>query len=317
MHFLGRCGCSLLFVGLICTSRLANSVEDDVEVARVGSNSIRLATVSQRLLALAPFQRKVLGSSPPAQARRLLEEVLIPEKLLAEQGRKTPLATGTRMQARTRALLRQLLLDRWSREIITGSASLDASAKTYFDAHPELFLQKRRIRLQRLLVETQAEAVALIDKAKGFANMDDWRNLVREKSLDKATSERGGELGFVAADGTTDAPELEVDKALFLAADDAKDGELIGRPIAEGKRFAVLWRRGSRAEKAVDFHKELPKLRQYLFELLVEEKQNLVVNQLRTEHLRDYRPTLLEGRDFAKLFETGSTDVQPAASASN
>lgn len=286
----------------------ANASPRDPAVAQVGARTLRSASVARRLSELAPFQRRALGPSTKAQAEQLLERVLIPEVLLAEQGRRDGVTNQSQLEARRRAILKHLLLDKLRTEVVAQAEPNATEVRAYFDSHPELFAERERIRLQRLLVGTEGEARDLIAKMKTLPTMDDWRNLVREKSLDKATSERGGELGFVAADGSTDVPELEVDRALFAAAAKAKDGELLAEPVAEGKRFAVLWRRGSRPERSLDFATELPKIREYLTELAVEERLAALLVKLRKQSLSDYRPVALEGRNFDFIFAPAPTE---------
>ncbi|MGC4069583.1 MAG: peptidyl-prolyl cis-trans isomerase [Polyangiaceae bacterium] len=189
---------------------LAGSSESDVAVARIGQRVVTASELSRRLDALPGFQRRTLGTTPSEVARRYLETVVVPEELLAVEGRRV-LTASPRFRARQHAILRDLLVARLAREAEEQEPVTDREVRAYFDQHPELFSRKERIRLQRLLVGTEDEATQLIAKAKELTTMDAWRSFVRKHSLDKATAERGGELGFVAADGSTDVAELEVE----------------------------------------------------------------------------------------------------------
>jgi hypothetical protein len=59
-------------------------------------------------------------------------------------------------------------------------------------------------------------------------------------------------LGFVWPDGSTDVPQVSAEKILYEKALQLQDGEVLREAIPEGKRFAVLWRRGSLPEVKVD-----------------------------------------------------------------
>jgi peptidyl-prolyl cis-trans isomerase C len=259
--------------------------------------------------ALPTFQRSSFGNTLVGQSKRYLTQVVVPSLLLAEHARTTLEPTSPRIKAKENALLRVIVLAHLKQEVVERSPITDADIHEYYNAHAELFVTKERIRLQRLLVATEGEAKTLIEKAKSFSTIDEWRNLVREKSLDKATSERGGELGFVAEDGSTEIPELEVDRVLYTAAKTAKDGDIIATPVAEGQRYAVLYRRGSKPAKQTDIKTEAERIRQFLLEARVEQRLAETLSNLRKTGLREHRPELLASRDFAEIFEEGFNKV--------
>ena len=66
-----------------------------------------------------------------------------------------------------------------------------------------------------------------LEKAKADLSPKRWNELARDESVDKTTSMRGGNLGFVAPDGSTTDPNLKVDPALYAAAEKVKDSELV------------------------------------------------------------------------------------------
>ena len=315
MRAVSRFLACLTLLTVVCVSSGAGSIESDPIVVRVASRALPLSSLAKKLGSLASFQRRALGATDTAQGQRYLEQVLVPDLLLAEHGRTNFTAASPRRHAKENALLRNAFITRLERQIIDQSPITDVEVRSYYDAHPELFIGKERLRLQRLLVASEGEAKELIVKAQGFTTMDDWRNLVRVKSLDKATSERGGELGFVAEDGSTEIPEFEVDPALFAAAQKAKDGELIATPVAEGKRFAVLWRRGSRPAQSIDFASESRRIRQHLLELRVEQRLTETLTKLRQSTVREYRPELLEAQDFTRILERGFSPSPIATNA--
>src|SRR5690349_24765067 len=103
--------------------------------------------------------------------------------------------------------------------------------------------------LWRILVGSKEDAQKLLENAKQDLSPKHWNELARDKSLDKSTSLRGGNLGFAEPDGKTSDPNVTVDQALLRAAEKVKDGELVPEPIAEGSSWAIVWRRQS--QKAI------------------------------------------------------------------
>lgn len=302
---------------LLLVAHGADSATDAVPsqstVVRVGEATMEAGRVTRAFSRLRGFQRQRFGATPKAQLRGYVEQVAARDLLLAEHGRRSGLLDSDRVRAQGRVILGDALVAHLRARLERESPVTNDEVRAYYDAHPELFQSPERIRILRLLVESEAEAAALIEKVKQLPNMDDWRNLVREKSRDRATSERGGDLGFVAADGTTDVPELEVDKSLFAAAQGVKDGEVVRQPVTEGKRYAVVWRRGSLAPKTLAFSDEAPKIRAQLAnDRLEAELQKLVAN-LRQEHLREYSPVRLNGREFPIRDDTAAKPAPSGA----
>src|SRR5690606_4375467 len=113
--------------------------------------------------------------------------------------------------------------------------------------HQRDFEKPLRIRLFRILVASKSEAEEVLEELGSPTSIEPFRKIARAHSFDTATHERGGDLGFVWPNGSTDIPQVSAEPALYQAALQLKDGELAQEPIAEGDRFAVLWRRGSLA----------------------------------------------------------------------
>ena len=164
------------------------------------------------------------------------------------------------------------------------------------------------------MVANEAEAKAAIDKLRTSADFDVWRNLAREKSLDRATNMRAGELGFVAADGKSDMVELQVDPVLFAAAARLKDGEICKSPIREGDKFAVVWRRGHLAALRADPTSVATTIRAHLREARAASAFNELLAQLKAKYVTDLSPKRLDGVDFP---ETPSDQFRAATPRTN
>jgi len=138
----------------------------------------------------------------------------------------------------------RVLAERVTEELLARAPSDDEAVASYLRDNQAAWASPERLRLFRILVGTSEQAQSLI-ATLGHKAPADFRAAAREHSLDQASHERGGDLGFVAADGTTDLPAVRADPALFEAARMVEDGAFVPKPVAEGNRFAVVWRRGS------------------------------------------------------------------------
>ncbi|HEY5955298.1 MAG TPA: peptidyl-prolyl cis-trans isomerase [Polyangiaceae bacterium] len=312
--------CCLFLIAASLFTKQANSIQDEHILARCGSSGVDATLLLRRFARLSGFQRRQFGNTAAGQLRAYVEQSTAKDLLLLEQAKRLDLVRRPRIRGQYQLLLRDALIGALTEHIEHDFPVTDAEVKAYYDGHPELFKTKERVRISRLLVESADEAAALIERVRRLPNMDDWRNLVREKSKDKATSERGGDLGFVAADGSTDVPELEVDPALFLAARDVGDGEIVKQPVPEGKRFAVVWRRGSVAARSVELVTESTRIRRLLTNERVDRDLDNLIERLRAEHLREHHPERLNGREFPMRASTtlpagGEPALTPHASA--
>lgn len=260
-------------------------------VATVGSARIEAGELLERARRLPRWQLAELGASWPEQRRRLLDEVLVREALLAEAARRDGLHQDpyTRWQKNQRlagALLASLMQDALAHVS-------DADLARYHAEHADEFTTPRSIELWRLLAPDEPSARALLERARSL-DPSGWSQLVREHSLDPATRMRSGSLGFVRADGSTDRPELRVAPELFAAAAGVADGQLVPTPVREGERFAVVWRRQSRAAASVPLLAARESIRGLIAEQRVADASARLLAELRAR-VTQYQPELLDG----------------------
>jgi peptidyl-prolyl cis-trans isomerase C len=117
---------------------------------------------------------------------------------------------------------------------------------------------------------------------------------------------RGGDLGFVRADGTTDVPRVRVDPGLYAAAEKVKDGEVVAEPVREGNQWAAVWRRGSLPEIKRTIEQEERAITQVLTRKKLDERRTSLLEQLRKQHVRDVNESLLDGLEIQTFGELGT-----------
>lgn len=150
-----------------------------------------------------------------------------------------------RAEAERRALAERLIAQ------LLENPEDEAAIAAYLAEHASEWKTPQRLRVFRILVATREQAVQLIAELAD-KSIADFRAAARTHSLDRSSHERGGDLGFVAADGTTDVPTVNVEPALFAAALQVEEGAFVPVPVAEGPHFAVVWRRGSQPARQLD-----------------------------------------------------------------
>lgn len=273
-------------------SALAQARESQV-VAKVGSTTITVEDVEGRLKALAPYQLASLGKTPAEVRRAYVEQVLIPEALLAAEARrrKLPDDPATRQQIQGALRVGRLAA---LREEIAGRGIDREELLQYYAANKERFESPERILVWRILCETEAEAKKVLAEAKKAGTPEKWDELAREHSVDRATAMRQGNLGFLSPDGTSQYQGVKVAEVVVEAASKIKDGELAPEPVREGDRYAVIWRRGSMPGVQRSMEDEVEAISQLIWRQKMEEARKALVIELREKGLRDYNPKLVD-----------------------
>ncbi|MFD0698931.1 peptidylprolyl isomerase [Paenibacillus sp. GCM10027628] len=130
----------------------------------------------------------------------------------------------------------KLLLEKLATSNIVIS---DAKVDEYIKSHPDEFKQETEYNIQQIIVSTKEQAnKVLAELAKG----EDFAILARDRSLDDATNNSGGDLGWIEGDDPfIAAPVLEAAKQL-------KVGE-VSKPVPVQQGFAVV-KLKNRREKA-------------------------------------------------------------------
>lgn len=301
-------------VGACLVTGLALAATSDAVVARVGDRTIVASVVAARVQKTPAAQIKSLsengGGSP---AKVVLEQVLVPELLGALEAERRGLEKTPRVGDRVREILRQAVDRAVRAETIAKEPATPAQISEYFEANRAKYEQPLRIRLWRILVENEDDAKKLIEEAKAANRPAKWSDLARERSVDKATHMRQGDLGFVRADGTTDAPRVRVEAALFKAAEGVKDGEIVPLPVPEAGKFAVLWRRGSLPPSKRTLAEERNAIKELLERQRVDAVSDALIESLRKQYVKDEKPELLDTLPD-KLFGDKLPRPRPAVS---
>jgi peptidyl-prolyl cis-trans isomerase C len=298
-RFAWRCSSAALLACSAVSWQVARA--DAPALARVGSLSIDLETFSRRALRLAPFQRARFGESWPEQRRRFLEQELVRDALLEAEAAHTDRGLSS---PRDTALAQALLMD-LEQQVEAAGVPAEQIA-SYYAQHRQSYEAPRSILIWRILLRQETQARELL-RELGAPNEGTWGRLARERSIDTATYMRSGSLGYVAADGQSHIPQVRVASALFAAADQVRDGEVVPRPVNEGDAFAIVWRRASRPSQPNQLSAASADIAALLSGERFASESRALLERLRRDGVREYQPARLAG------FEPRPIDVlQPA-----
>jgi peptidyl-prolyl cis-trans isomerase C len=221
------------------TSELAGQV-----LVKVGEREITLGDYAETLERMDPFER--LRYQSPDRRKQLLNEIIQVE-LLAEEAKRRGLDKAPETQERVRQMLKDELL-RDLRQSVPSPADIpEAEVHAYFDSHHEEFKEPERRRVAHLVLASEAQAKAALQKAQE-ASAADWGKLVSQVSLDKSPSsaaplptELAGDLGIVGPPGHPRGANPRVPEALRAAVFEIdKLGGVLGRVVADSGHFHVV-----------------------------------------------------------------------------
>lgn len=184
----------------------------------------------------------------------------------------------------------------------------------YYERFSDRYVAPEAIEVWRILLGTEQQAKALLAEVKASATpQKTWSLAAREHSLDKATHFRKGYLGFVRADGSTDVPQVRVSPAIFAAARALEDGAMGEAPFREGEHWGLVWRRGFRKAERRTVERARDEITQQLALAAARTSLTDLLATLRTQHLTDYHPELVEG--LARSPDPGFTVQRPSRQA--
>lgn len=118
-------------------------------------------------------------------------------------------------------------------------------ARAYFDSHQELFVRAEQRRVSHILVESRERAAELLTQVRA-GDLRVFRRLAQSDSLDTETNQRGGDLGFFAADGraagSTDVAvnETIAQLAFTLTREEPVAREPLELTTTAGLRYSVV-----------------------------------------------------------------------------
>ncbi len=298
-------------LGLIGFAVSSAGATPDDELLQVGERKVMLSEA-----------RQMAGRAPPRfttntneASRALVQEWLIPQLVVEHHAKQSLAKTDTGRRLRDAALNVAL-----ERELLAQASVSDEEVAAFYDEHRERYVAPLAVAVWRILVEDPTLAQQLINELRGRADgVARWGELVREHSVDKATHQRNGSLGFVQPNGNTDVPQVRISPEVFQAVSKVKDGELVAEPLAVGDYYAVLWRRGTRPAQAISVNEASRSIRQVLQHHKAQQALQGLLVRLRAEQLKDFNPELLEAIEYPPLegIPAAKVPLNPRAAEAN
>lgn len=284
-----------LAVVLGCSLMAGAKPASVADVVRIGKSEVPAREVAEALEACHI-------NAPTVAPVECIDHYWVPLWLLDREAQRRKIETSSSFANSRSAILAETFSERAQQAAPAPSAERVAAV---MKNNPRDFARPARIRIFRILLSDEEEAKKLIARLGASPRMEDFRATARSHSIDKATHQRGGDLGFVWPDGTTEIPQVRAVPTLYQAAQEVEEGMLAPEPVREGDSFAVVLRRGTLPPRSMDDERARRLIQQRLMAEAAEEKLDLLVKNLRSHHLHEVHYDMLNRfkRPENKLFE--------------
>lgn len=297
-----RVGSTLLLVAAVSgamafgVSATAQSRADRV-VATIGDVKLTVADVEARLARVPAFRLRELGPTVDEQRRRALDQ-LIDTELLAAAARADKLDERDDVAMRLRRVMVTALEGKLREEALAGAQVSDEAVKAYYEKNRARYSAETRIKVWQVVTKTREDADKLLQTIRADKEWDKdpvgkWEDLARTHSIDKSTSMKKGNLGFVAPDGSTQDRQVRVNPALYAAAEKLGEGAIATEPVRDGDVWVIVSRRGTMRTPERTLDMEAMTIRTMLARQGLEERMRAILDGLRKQYVAEIHPERL------------------------
>lgn len=195
-----------LLISAILLSISLSSLMADETIARVGESEIKKSDILPFLVGISEVDRDVLTKNPAALSqavrRLILQKILFKEATSAGWDKSPEMAQ--QIERVRQSAIAESYLDSISK--VPAGYPTDADVKAVYEARKAQMLIPKQYRLAQIFLalpagsdkKSEATIKARADEIAKAAKTGDFAAIAREKSEERVSAARGGELGFLA-----------------------------------------------------------------------------------------------------------------------
>ena len=165
--------------------------EKNPVLARFDKEVVTVEDYKAALETLPPQLQWAVHQNKDLRAKFL--DNIVKKRLLVREAKAKGIKEDQEMQRKIAQFRDELILDRYLQEELKNIKVTDKEAQEYYQNHKEEFETEKQVRARHILVKDKAQAQKIL---KELQNGADFAQLAKKYSIDKATAEKGGELGF-------------------------------------------------------------------------------------------------------------------------
>lgn len=261
-------------------------------VAKIGSVTITVGDIEDKVAARSPYARKRLTSPDTLRA---LADAQVENELFYQGAKKLGYADDPEVQKFVDQTAMKIFVRREFEETVTPDEVPQEQVDKYYREHPNEFRRPEMRRARHILVGSKAEAEEVLKILRTEA--ETFRAVAKNRSLDTETNVRGGDLLYFTAEGEVVGKEAEVriDATLAKSAFSLEKAGDIAGPLDLGDgKWSVLELTGIRPERVKDLERAAPMIRRKLWREEREGALEALVTKLRVELKPEVHPERLD-----------------------
>ncbi|MGA9045709.1 peptidylprolyl isomerase [Sulfuricurvum sp.] len=234
-------------LGLLLSAQSASAVV----LATVNGDEITSEEVNKVLMEGTQGRFDSLPADKQNELRQRIIEGMIAQELVYDDAKRTGVLDSKEYKQELEALVSrlkvQLAAKVWEQEQFEAIKVDAKEVKAYFDANPDEFIDKEKIRARHILVKSEAEAQAIIKSMKALSG-DKLKNEFIAQAKSKSTgpsAAKGGDLGYF--------PRGQMVPSFNDAAFAMKEGSMSSTPVQSQFGYHVIYIEDKKAAKKLGF----------------------------------------------------------------
>ncbi len=220
-------------------------------LATVNGDEITSEEVNKVLMEGTQGRFDSLPADKQNELRQRIIEGMIAQELVFDDAKRTGVLESKEYKQELETLVNrlkvQLAAKVWEQNQFEAIKVDAKEVKAYFDANPDEFVDKEKIRARHILVKTEAEAQAVIKSMKGLSG-DKLKNEFIAQAKSKSTgpsAAKGGDLGYF--------PRGQMVPSFNDAAFAMKEGTMSSTPVQSQFGYHVIYIEDKKAAKKLGF----------------------------------------------------------------
>jgi parvulin-like peptidyl-prolyl isomerase len=183
---LAAAGC----LALAATAAASGSIVAQVGPHRISEESVRAEIARLRATGDLASALKTMTTD----GRRQIVDGMVRDELLAQAAGAAGVTARPEVQEAIARATTLILAQAYERDVLDDADVSEPALRQFFTEHAAEFRAVSRVRARHILLETRAEAEAVRQELAAGA---DFADVARRRSLDTATRDAGGEIGWV------------------------------------------------------------------------------------------------------------------------
>jgi peptidyl-prolyl cis-trans isomerase C len=234
-------------LGLLLSAHSANGAV----LATVNGDEITSDEVNKVLMEGTQGRFDTLPADKQNELRQRIIEGMIAQELVYDDAKRIGVLESKEYKQELEALVSrlrvQLAAKVWEQNQFEAITIEPKEVKGYYDANPDEFVDKEKIRARHILVKTKAEAEAVIKSMKGLSG-EKLKNEFIAQAKSKSTgpsAAKGGDLGYF--------PRGQMVPSFNDAAFAMKEGAMSAVPVQSQFGYHVIYIEDKKAAKKLGF----------------------------------------------------------------